>query len=131
MVRPETYRRHVEVGVLAWAELPGASHTHCDTERVAGKYLDVSLSATISYVAHNQTEEANQSLNSPNSNHAVEHQLLWAGFKVDKHCTKRQCSADDVAVQEHLVEGVPHWRWRLKQQECESNSTLIVCKYME
>lgn len=94
--------------MLAWAELPGASHAHCDTKRVAGKYLDVSLGTAISDVAYDQADEANRSLESPDSDHAVQHELLFAAFEVDKHSTKRQCSADDVAVEEHLVEGVPH-----------------------
>lgn len=124
MVGPESDGRNVQVGVLAGAEPPWASHADGHTKGVSGENLDIATGTTVSDVARDKADESPGSLHDPEREYAVEHELLRALLEVDPYRAERDGSTDNVAVQENLVEGVTHWGWRLNQEEDECDSSL-------
>ncbi len=104
MVRPETDRRHVQICVLTGAEAPWTGHLDGDAEGITWEYFDISRRAAVSNVVNNKTSKAQEALSSPDSDNAIEHQLLGALLQVNPNRAEGERGTNDVAVQEDLVE---------------------------
>jgi hypothetical protein len=121
---PKPHRRDVQVGVLAWAESPRASHANRNTHSIAREDFDLTASAAVSNVVDEKTSEAHASLGNPEGKDTVQHKLLWAFLEMHPYSAESDGSTDNVAVQEHLVERVTDWGWRLEKKKGECNSAL-------
>jgi hypothetical protein len=124
VVGPESDRRDVQVGVLAWAEGPRASHANRNAHSIAREDFDLTTGTAVSNVVDEETPEAHASLSNPKGKDTVQHELLWAFLEMHPDSAKSDGSTDDVTVQEHLIERVTDWGWRLEQEKCECNGAL-------
>jgi hypothetical protein len=109
VVGPESDRRNVQVGVLAWTEPPWTSHANRNPHSITGKDFDFTASASISNVADDETSKAHASFPNPKGDDAVQHELLWGFLEMHPYSTESDGSTDNVTVQEHLVERVTDW----------------------
>jgi hypothetical protein len=127
VVGPQSNRRNVQVSMLARSETPRASHANVDTERITGKNLNVTISATVADVVHNEATKTHASLGDPEGEHTVQHKLLRAALEMHPYSAKSESSTHNVAVQKDLIEGVADWGWRLDQEEDKRDRTLTEC----
>jgi hypothetical protein len=100
--------------MLARTESPWASHANSNAHGIAREDFNLTASATVSKVVDEETSKAHASLCNPEGEDTIQHKLLWAFFEMDPYSAKSDGSTDNVAVQEHLVEGVANWGRRLK-----------------